>query len=218
MDLRVLHDDPHILIVNKPPELLSVPGRGGDRADCVVARAASRYPGIREVHRLDQSTSGILMLAKTPEAHRRLSMDFAARHVLKVYQALVARIPRDTGVPGLLFEKDAGRISLFQHLDVARRPRQMAVPGPPGRKAITDWSILERQDGVVRLELRPLTGRTHQLRLALAVCDAPVLGDRLYATGKIRDAAGRLMLHATFLSFSHPETGETMEISCRPEF
>lgn len=218
MDLTVLHDDSHLLIVDKPPGLLSVPGRGPEKADCVVSRAASRFPGIREVHRLDQSTSGILMLAKTAEAHRRLSKDFADRRVTKVYLAIAAAMPRDTGLPGLRFETDPGRITLYQHLDTGNRPMQMAVPGPPGRKAVTEWTILERRDGRVVLELRPLTGRTHQLRLALAACGAPILGDRLYSPVEIRDMAGRLMLHASILSFTHPGTGESTEIVSAPVF
>ena len=223
MDLRVLHEAAGFLVVDKPAGLLSVPGRGPDKSDCAVSRAAAKFGWVRETHRLDQATSGILLLARNPEVHRFLSAAFAERRVGKSYAALLPSFPADMDRPGL-YSRD-GRIVLFQRLDPENRPRQI-VDAMRGKEAITLWRgvdgasrfTTDSKVASLRVELIPLTGRTHQLRLALSSCGAPVYGDRLYAPPEIRDAAPRLMLHAQSIRFPHPDGGEDVEVSSIPEF
>ncbi len=222
MDLTVLYEDKHLLVVNKPAGLLSVPGRGPDKADCFRSRSEKFFPGIREVHRLDQATSGLLVLAKTAEAHRRLSAAFSERKVRKAYRAVVAALPSDPGLPGLAFSSTddglGGEIRLFQHLDVENRPRQVVVSGPPGKEAGTHWRRLEDFSGNHLVELLPQTGRTHQLRLGMAACGAPILGDSLYAPEGIKKLTDRLMLQAVRLVFDHPIDHRTVDISAEADF
>ncbi len=225
--LEVLYRDEFLLAVNKPPGLLSVPGRGPDKADCAVARAALDYGWIREVHRLDMATSGVLLMARNPDVHRKLSKAFADREVEKTYIAITHALPGDPHKKGVVFEavfekgQSAGRITLFQRLDTDNRPHQILDP-ERGKEAVTDWRRLHdihntpvmdsAGAGIFRLELKPLTGRTHQLRLALSECGASILGDSLYGEQKIRNLSSRLLLHAAFLGFIHPVNGESLEI------
>lgn len=212
MDLTVLFEDASLVAVDKPPGLLSVPGRGPEKADCVVSRAAQKYGWIREVHRLDQATSGIMLLARTPEVHRSLSAAFASRKVEKIYAAATLSLPEDPEIKGVLWEK--GRITVFQRLDVENRPHQ--IPDPlQGKESLTEWRLLESAAGeqdLHHIELRPLTGRTHQLRLALSLCGAPIPGDTLYAPAGIVEKSPRLLLHAERLCFVHPESEALVEI------
>ncbi len=210
-DLPVLYEDFSLLVVDKPSGLLSVPGRGPEKADCVVSRAAVDYGWIREAHRLDQATSGILLLARNPEAHSFLSMAFASRDIEKSYVALTRSIPVHRSREGVVCETDdtgkSGRITLFQRLDTDNRPHQIVDP-VLGKQAITKWRLMGDDDmssRIKRLELVPITGRTHQLRLALSSCAASILGDSLYAPPELRDAAPRLMLHAATLRFPEPD-------------
>jgi tRNA pseudouridine32 synthase/23S rRNA pseudouridine746 synthase len=197
VELEVLYEDEDCLAVNKPAGLLSVSGRGPDKTDCVVARAAVNRGWIRECHRLDQATSGVMLLAKNPAAHRRYSGIFAAREAEKRYIAVTGMVPRDPRISGVLFSGDT--IILNQRLDPEHRPMQV-VDWERGKEAVTQWhvneALSERTAGYKVISLRPLTGRTHQLRLAMSVCGAPILGDRLYAPEDIQGAASRLMLHA----------------------
>lgn len=211
-DLRILFEDDFVIAVDKPPGLLSVPGRGPEKADCAVRRVGTEYHWIREAHRLDQATSGILLLAKTPEAHRFLSAAFASREIQKKYTALTASLPEDPRLKGVLWEK--GRISVFQRLDTDNRPHQI-LDAVLGKESVTEWSVLETgtgQPGLHRLELRPLSGRTHQLRLSLSLCGAPIPGDSLYAPAEIEALSSRLLLHAEYLRFPHPESKALVEI------
>lgn len=221
MVLRILYEDSQLLAVDKPAGLLSVPGRGPEKADCVVSRASEEYGWIREAHRLDQATSGILLLARNAEAHRNLSAAFADRLTYKTYVALTVRLPADPGIPGVEFRDfsdEPGLIVVHQRLDPENRPRQV-VDLLRGKRAVTGWKSLGTvRDSFCRLELSPLTGRTHQLRLALAVCGAFIPGDCLYAPEDLQEAMPRLMLHATGLRFPHPSTGEEVEICSDPEF
>lgn len=217
-ELTVLYEDRFLIAVVKPAGLLSVPGRGPDKADCVVSRAASEYGWIREVHRLDQATSGILLLARNPDIHRRMSRAFASGQVSKWYTALTASLPADPSLDGVLWEDR--RITVFQRLDIENRPHQI-VDRKNGKRAVTEWHLLEPSSGnqdLNRLELRPVTGRTHQLRLAMSVCAAPIPGDTLYAPVHIRDISHRLLLHAMKLRFLHPEGGESLEIRSEVPF
>jgi len=221
---EVLYEDKNLIAVNKPPGLLSVPGRGPDKSDCAVSRAALEFGWIREVHRLDQATSGILLLARTPEAHRKLSASFASREVEKKYIALTAALPADPQLEGVDFEtgvpeRDSGRITLYQRLDPENRPHQIIDP-EKGKEAVTGWMYLPDSGSadekparkLFRMELVPLTGRTHQLRLALSICGAAIPGDSLYADEEIRISSSRLLLHAAELRFTHPVSGLTVEI------
>jgi tRNA pseudouridine32 synthase/23S rRNA pseudouridine746 synthase len=223
--LDILYKDEDIAAVNKPPGLLSVPGRGADKADCAVSRAAAELGWIREVHRLDQATSGVLLLARNPVAHRRLCAAFAAREVVKTYLAAVPALPADPLVEGVVFsagrEVGTGQLTLRQRKDFDRPPGQL-VDSVNGREAITLWRGGRNFFGldlevpgykVHVLELTPLTGRTHQLRLAMATCGAPICGDGLYGPPEVAFTAPRLMLFAVSLEFEHPAGRRTMRIT-----
>jgi len=219
--LEVLYQDNFLLAVNKPSGLLSVPGRGPDKADCAVTRAILDFGWIREVHRLDMATSGILLMARNPDVHQKLSRAFADREIEKTYIAITHALPEDPQRKGVVFEHGqlSGRITLFQRLDTDNRPHQLIDP-ERGKEAVTDWRLLsDTRSGetaagsIYRLELKPLTGRTHQLRLALSICRAAISGDSLYGDQLIRDSSPRLLLHAAFLHFTHPVSGESVEIN-----
>jgi tRNA pseudouridine32 synthase/23S rRNA pseudouridine746 synthase len=192
-------------VLNKPAGLLSVPGIGPEKADCLAARVAAAIPGARIVHRLDRDTSGVIIMALDAEAHRQLSVQFQDRQVQKKYIAIVAGV----------VERDEGSIDLPMRKDLEDPPRQI-VDYERGRPAITRWRILERQADRTRLELSPLTGRSHQLRLHMQCMGHPILGDDLYAPPEILAMADRLMLHALSLSIVHPTTAElrTFEAPC----
>ena len=223
--LKILYKDRYLLAVDKPSGLLSVPGRGPEKADCAVSRAAAEFGWVREVHRLDQPTSGILLMARTPEAHRTLSEAFAAREIDKTYMALTTHLPEDPGRKGVFFKRDGNsvgssgycRIRLFQRLDPKNRPYQI-IDSERGKEAVTEWRQRESSRNelcgvsLYSLELKPRTGRTHQLRLALSVCGAAIPGDTLYAPEKIRNLSPRLLLHAAEISFPHPENRRDVTI------
>lgn len=205
--LDLLYSDHSIALINKEEGMLSVPGRGEDKEDSVASRFRKIFPSCPQnpsVHRLDMDTSGILVLAKTREAHRKLSMQFEARETEKSYVALVEGLVRD----------DCGMIDLPIRLDVDRRPYQI-VDHENGKKAVTRWQRIrvEILDGrqVTRIRFTPLTGRTHQIRVhAASGLGHPIVGDRLYGT---RKEGERLCLHAESLSFDHPESGERVTFS-----
>ncbi|MDP5306702.1 pseudouridine synthase [Paracoccus spongiarum] len=192
---QILHADHQILVVDKPAGLLSVPGRGEDKADCLIARLRGAFPTVLLVHRLDLDTSGVMIFALTPHAQRHLSAQFEARHTKKVY---VARLH------GRL-DPRTGRVDLPLIVDWPNRPRQK-VDHAEGRPAQTDWRVLRASDHETRVRLTPITGRSHQLRVHMAQTGHPILGDTLYATGAAA-AHPRLMLHAESLRVKHPETG-----------
>lgn len=206
-EVRVLYRDPHLLAVAKPSGLLSVPGRGPEKQDCVFARLKHADPGVLIVHRLDQGTSGVLIFARDAEALRRLSWLFESRQVGKQYVALIRGRPAD----------DFGTIDLPLCTDWERRPRQI-VDHVSGKPAVTRYSLVEHDatTNIGRVKLAPQTGRTHQLRVHLASLGTPIVGDPLYGTEEERLAglhspppadAPRLMLHAEELSLVHPFTG-----------
>lgn len=201
--LTILHEDPEFVVVEKPSGLLSVPGLGEENQDCVVARVRALYPDCIEqpsVHRLDQDTSGIIVMALTTSAHRNLSMQFMDRLVGKRYIALVDGVVKEKG----------GVIELAFRLDPNNRPYQVYDPNK-GKKGTTRWRNLGVENGQTRIEFMPLTGRTHQLRLHSAHDKGlgfPIVGDRLYGTGT---EPGQLKLHASTLRFRHPKTREPME-------
>lgn len=198
---RVLHADGAILIVNKPEGLLSVPGRGEDRADCLINRLRADYPDVLLVHRLDLDTSGIMVFALTKAAQGGLGKQFEARSVKKVY---VARLHGEMA-------QATGTVDLPLIVDWPNRPRQH-VNHDTGRPAVTDWQVIAVGQGETRVHLMPRTGRSHQLRVHMAELGHPILGDSLYATGAAR-AHPRLMLHAESLCLRHPDTGASLTVS-----
>lgn len=204
--LEIVHADHEILVANKPSGLLSVPGKGPELADCLIARIQAAYPEALLVHRLDRDTSGVMVFALTPHAQRHLGLQFEKRRVRKVYVARVA---------GIVAE-DTGTVDLPLAVDWPNRPMQK-VDHDAGREAVTDWRVVRRGDGETRLRLFPKTGRSHQLRVHMREIGHPILGDPFYASGEAR-AHPRLMLHAESLRFRHPDGGAGLTFSVKVPF
>ncbi len=204
--LDVLHADHQILLVAKPPGLLSVPGKGVHLADCLLARVQAAFPEALLVHRLDRDTSGVMIFALSAHAQRHLGLQFEKRQVKKNYIAMVY---------GHVIEK-YGRVDLPLAVDWPNRPRQH-VDHENGRQAITDWRVLRHAGNATRLRLTPLTGRSHQLRVHMREIGHPILGDALYASGQAR-VAPRLMLHAESLRIRHPDGGKHLTFKAKCEF
>ena len=204
--LTVLHADAALLVLDKPAGLLSVPGRGPENADCLSARAQAEYPDALVVHRLDMGTSGLIVMARGAAAQSTLSSAFAKRWVHKRYQARVAGIPETCGADA----QGWSDIRLPLIVDWPNRPKSK-VCLETGKPSHTRWRLLdqERQAGLAaaRLELEPVTGRSHQLRLHLQAIGHPILGDELYADDAALAAAPRLLLHACRIELAHPLTG-----------
>ncbi len=204
--LPILFEDDHLLVVNKPAEFLSVPGK--TIKDSVYTRIQHQYPtatGPLIIHRLDMATSGILLLAKTKAAHKYIQFQFIHRKIQKTYVALL---------DGLL-EENCGIVDLPLRTDIDDRPRQL-VCFDYGKPAQTEWEVLSQKNGKTRVQFHPITGRTHQLRVHAAHSlglNTPIIGDDLYGS-----KANRLHLHATSITFQHPETKEMMTINSDPEF
>lgn len=205
-ELKIIYEDDVLIIVNKPSEFLSVPGK--EINDSVYSRIKKKYPtatGPLIVHRLDMSTSGILLLTKTKEANKILQSQFINRTVKKRYVALL---------DGNLSE-NSGNIKLPLRVDLDDRPKQL-VDFTYGKKAETNWKIISKENGKTRVYFYPITGRTHQLRVHAAHKDglnSPIIGDDLY--GK---KANRLHLHAEFIEFLHPSTNKKMSFTVAPDF
>lgn len=207
-ELSVVYEDDALLLLNKPSGLLSVPGRSS--AESVRSIVEERYPTLSGgviVHRLDQDTSGLLLIAKTPEAHKALQRQFSERTLSKRYIALVDGV----------VAADQGEISLPLITNFEDRPRQM-VDFERGKSAITTYEVLSRrEDNTTLLALTPHTGRTHQLRVHCAVSEglaAPIRGDKLYGGSP----AERLMLHAESIRFQHPTTLKWLSFTEKIEF
>lgn len=178
----------------------------------MASRAQRRWPDALVVHRLDMATSGLLLMARSARMQRAFSQAFAAGQVDKRYQAIVAgRVPLPDSDDGW------GDIDLPLAADWPRRPRQQ-VPPTGGRPSRTRWSILEHGPGWTRLELAPLTGRTHQLRVHLQAIGHPILGDALYAAAADQVRSPRMLLHACALSFDHPVDGSRLSLCCPAPF
>lgn len=197
-----VYEDDHLLVVNKPSGLLTVPGRSASLQDCVVSRLRVRYrdaTGPLIVHRLDLDTSGLVLVAKSLEVAKALQRLFSLREVDKHYIAWL-----DGDVAG-----EHGHITLPLRIDVDDRPRNI-VDYEFGKPADTEWRVLARASGRTRVQFTPHTGRSHQLRVHAAHqlgLDAPIVGDRLYGR-TAPDDGERLQLHAERLAFQHPVTGE----------
>ena len=200
----VIYADDALLVVDKPGGLLAVPGRGADKQDCLSARVQARYPDALIVHRLDMATSGLMVMARGAAAQRDLSKAFAAREVQKRYIAVVAGRME---APPLGW----GIIDLPIIVDWPNRPLRI-VDHQLGKPSLTRWRVLETNEAgtSTRVELEPITGRSHQLRVHLRELGHPILGDTLYAPPEVQAMAGRLLLHAWSLRFTHPVSGEEL--------
>jgi tRNA pseudouridine32 synthase / 23S rRNA pseudouridine746 synthase len=208
-DIPIVYADDALIVINKPAHLLSVPGRGADKADCASTRVQNHYPSALVVHRLDQATSGLMVLAQGPAMQRALSHLFATRQMHKEYVAVVhGLVPLDEGV-----------IDLPIAADWPARPRQK-VDLLQGKAAITRYRVLSRDphQHTSRLSLEPITGRTHQLRVHLSAMGHAIVGDRLYSIPELALSQERLLLHAKHLAFDHPVSHEAMAWTAAEDF
>jgi tRNA pseudouridine32 synthase/23S rRNA pseudouridine746 synthase len=206
--LVVVHADEALVAIDKAAGLLSVPGRGADKADCAVARVQAQFADAQTVHRLDMATSGLLLFARGAAMQRALSVLFETREVVKHYEAVV------NGIVG----EDDGEIDLPLLADWPQRPRQK-VDRLHGKPSLTRFHVLHRDVATrtTRLALQPLTGRTHQLRVHLLAIGHPIAGDALYGPCDA-PIADRLMLHATRLELRHPVTTQALVLTSAAPF
>lgn len=229
----VIHADADFVVVDKPAGLLSVPGIAPEKQDCLRSRVRAMFPGASgpmTCHRLDLSTSGVMILALNPDTHRNLSRQFEQRKTIKRYIALL----------GGHLEQDSGEVNCPMRKDMEVRPL-MLVDFVQGKPSVTRYRVLERSTfngrPVTRVEFEPLTGRTHQLRVHAAHphittvgtlgqlnegetpgLGAPIVGDELYGDPSAPPSADRLMLHASMLTVHHPRTGKQMTFSSPDPF
>jgi tRNA pseudouridine32 synthase/23S rRNA pseudouridine746 synthase len=202
--------DRHLLVLNKPPGLLSVPGKGLDKQDCLSLRVQNAYPEARVVHRLDMATSGLMLMARGPVMQAALSKLFETRAIHKRYVAVVDG-QMDSGPDWQLTDLPIA-------LDWPHRP--LRIIHADGKASQTRWRALhyEPDTNTTRVELDPLTGRSHQLRVHLKALGHPILGDSLYAPEGVAVMAPRLLLHATGLQFTHPAEGDNVAFYSLPPF
>jgi tRNA pseudouridine32 synthase/23S rRNA pseudouridine746 synthase len=206
--IDIIYCDESLLVANKPSGLLSVPGRGMDKADSLESRIQNEFPDALSVHRLDMGTSGLLLFARSKIMHRQLSHLFREREVEKCYIAMI------TG----RIEPAVGEVDLPLGSDWLNRPRQK-VDFAEGKCSLTRYRLLAH-DAVTntsRVELEPVTGRTHQLRVHMAAIGHPIVGDALYGE-EAGAVAQRLLLHASMLSFIHPLNSEPLTLVCEAPF
>ena len=206
--LDLVYSDASIIVVNKPAGLLAVPGRGVDKQDCLATRIQQKFPDALVVHRLDMATSGLMLFARGADMQRSISQMFRGREVQKRYVAVVA---------GKL-EQVTGEVNLPIVADWPNRPlRKIDVES--GKPSLTCYRLLSHDvvTDTSRLELEPVTGRTHQLRVHMAAIGHPILGDRLYG-GVVGASADRLLLHACVLGFAHPLSDATLNWVSEPPF
>jgi tRNA pseudouridine32 synthase/23S rRNA pseudouridine746 synthase len=203
----VLYSDAHMLVAEKPAGLLSVPGRLPENKDCLITRLQTDYPDALTVHRLDMATSGLMVFARGTEVHRALSKAFAARQVSKRYIAVVAGA----------VAADEGEVDLPLITDWPNRPRQM-VDHAIGKPSLTRYRVLSREAAMTRVELEPVTGRSHQLRVHMMALGHPIVGDVFYAPPEVQLLSPRLLLHACRLELPHPVSGKTMTFGSQPQF
>ncbi len=207
MSVVVLHVDDACIVVDKPSGLLSVPGRGAHLQDCVATRVQAQFGDALVVHRLDMATSGLMLFARGIHAQRALSRAFAQREVHKRYAAVVhGELAPEHGV-----------IDLPLLADWPNRPRQK-VDREHGKPSLTRYRVLAVEAGRTRVELEPVTGRAHQLRVHLLAIGHPIVGDALYAPAVGAAAADRLLLHACALRFAHPVSGADLAFASNVPF
>lgn len=205
--LEPVYRDECLVAVIKPAGLLAVPGRGADKQDSLASRVQAEFLDALVVHRLDMATSGLMLFARGAEMQRRLSRLFSERAIQKRYVAVVA---------GRVAPPE-GEVDLPLASDWPNRPKQK-IDHSTGKHSLTRYRLLEHdaETNTSRLELTPVTGRTHQLRVHMAAIGHPILGDMLY--GKEVSRAGRLLLHASALNFPHPFSAEPLALVCEPPF
>lgn len=206
--LDVLYRDDQLIILNKPSGLLSVPGRGEEKQDCLLSRLQLEYPAALVVHRLDMPTSGIIIFALDKDTQRYISKLFETKQITKQYIAKVH---------GLL-KVNKGRIDQPLITDWINRPRQK-IDYKSGKPSSTYYELISvEQNGSSLVKLNPITGRSHQLRVHMSSIGHQILGDELYGTHSTRNAANRLLLHAEKISFIHPKTNALINIHCQADF
>jgi len=205
MAIDIVYQDEYIVAVNKPQGLLSVPGLGPDKQDCMISRLLEIIPEAKVVHRLDCYTSGLMLFAIGIEMQRALSRIFHDRKIDKQYIAVVRQ----------WFEEEEGVIKFPLRCDIDNRPHQI-VDYEHGKSAVTYWQVLQRNSDSVRLLLKPETGRTHQLRVHCAAMGHPIIGDGLYGKDEVKQP--RMLLHADNLAFEHPITEKQMRLCASCEF
>ena len=202
--LTPLFIDDVLLVINKPSGLLSVPGKGEDKKDCMLIRMQEEFPNTLLVHRLDMDTSGLMVFARSPEVQSKLSMQFEDRLIKKRYVALLE---------GTLFD-DQGEVQLPIRKDMTQSlPPRHIVDHQQGKFAHTKWSVIDRKNNRTRVHLYPITGRSHQLRVHMYEIGRPIVGDPIY--GEVDE---RLMLHAEHITFKHPIDGRMIELESPAPF
>jgi tRNA pseudouridine32 synthase/23S rRNA pseudouridine746 synthase len=206
-EIIILHEDDDLLLVRKPDLLLSIPGRHPLNKDCLITRLQERYPSASIVHRLDLDTSGIMVIPLNKETHAHISRQFQERRVEKSYEAIVFGV----------VDNDQGETDLPIATDWPNRPLQM-ICHERGKSALTRYEVMDRGKDRTRLLLKPVTGRSHQLRIHMRELGHPILGCDMYAHEEALNMAERLMLHATTLAFEHPATGEWLKGESPPDF
>jgi len=201
----IVYADDALIAVDKPAGMLAVPGRGADKQDCLSARVRAVYADALVVHRLDMATSGLMLLARGSGMQRRLSDAFARREVRKRYIAVVDGLADD----------ELCEIDLPLAADWPNRPKQR-VDHAGGKPSLTRCRVLSHdlEAGTTRLELEPVTGRTHQLRVHLQAIGHPIVGDALYASSP----HSRLLLHAWRIDLTHPLSGEALSLQSDAPF
>ncbi len=205
MSIKIIYKDEHFLAISKPQGLLSVPGLGPDKQDCMISRLLELEPEAKVVHRLDCYTSGIMLFAIGIEMQRALNRIFHDRKIDKQYISVVRQ----------WFDEDEGVIKFPMRCDIDDRPRQI-VDYEHGKSAVTYWQVIARNAESVRLLLKPETGRTHQLRVHCKAMGYPIIGDGLYGDDEVEQP--RMLLHADNLLFEHPVTKKKMHLFDSCEF
>ncbi len=205
--LNVVYQDDDVLLLNKPSGLLSVPGRQVIHKDSLQSRAQAQFPTATTVHRLDMETSGLILMALNKASHVSLSRQFEQREISKQYRARVF---------GHL-QSASGQVEVPLICDWPNRPRQM-VDFDKGKKSLTHWSVIDREQQTTLLELKPVTGRSHQLRVHMLYIGHPIVGDPLYANGNALNFASRLALQSQSISFQALQDGSEMNFHLPADF
>jgi len=206
--LEILYHDEYLIIINKPSGLLSVPGRGIEKSDCLLSRVKIEYPNADIVHRLDMPTSGIIIFSLQTDIQKSLSKLFEQKKINKRY---IAKVYGE-------LECNSGIINLPLIADWPNRPKQK-VDFMSGKPSKTKYELISTDANFNSLvKLVPVTGRSHQLRVHMAALGNPVLGDALYGNDESREASSRLLLHAENISFIHPASNVEININCPADF
>lgn len=204
----LVYQDEFLLVVNKPARLLTVPGRHPQNQDCLITRVQQQFPSATVVHRLDYDTSGLLVLPLTKHALSTISKEFQSRGTKKIYQAVVSGVPHPA----------TGTVDKPIAADPEHRP--LYKISQDGKASITHYTLLQLLPdyNASLVQLEPVTGRSHQLRLHMQSIGHAILGDPFYASPELRHKSSRLLLHAAVLEFSHPHTKEQVRFKAEPDF